>query len=358
MPPSSQRVAILGAGSIALASAALLASRSHVPVLWSPRNTRAGGVLEATGALSQSVPLEIATTCEATVTGADAVLVAVPGPAYRTVLDALAPVLRPGQTVMISGHLSFAALYLSKLLFARGQHNPITAWGTTVVSSRRTGPLSVIVSSVRAEVEIATVPATNALEAATLCRTLFGDRFRERPGLLAIALSNVNPQNHLAIALCNFTRMERNETWFQNTNITAGVGRFMEALDAERLAAAAAFNVPVRTLREHFHRSFHTPEAPLGEMARALAENGSNPAAPTTTETRYVLEDAPFGLHPTALLARLAGQPAPLHEAGLAILSALYGRDLAADNDILPALGFPSVTGPDLRYYCESGWLQ
>jgi opine dehydrogenase len=28
----------------------------------------------------------------------------------------------------------------------------------------------------------------------------------------------------------------------------------------------------------------------------------------------------------------------PLHEAGLAIFSALYGRDLAQDNDILPEL--------------------
>jgi len=28
----------------------------------------------------------------------------------------------------------------------------------------------------------------------------------------------------------------------------------------------------------------------------------------------------------------------PLHQAGLAIFSALYGRDLAEDNDILPEL--------------------
>ena len=41
-----------------------------------------------------------------------------------------------------------------------------------------------------------------------MCRDAFGDRFVPRAGLAAIALSNLNPQNHLAIALCNLTRME------------------------------------------------------------------------------------------------------------------------------------------------------
>ena len=113
-----------------------------------------------------------------------------------------------------------------------------------------------------------------------LCELLFGERFRVRSGLLAVALSNVNPQNHLAIALCNFTRMERGETWLQTPNITDSVGRLMEALDAERLAIAEAFGVAVRTLRQHFHLSFHAPEAPLGEMARFLAAAGHDPAAP------------------------------------------------------------------------------
>ena len=213
------------------------------------------------------------------------------------------------------------------------------------------------VSSIRAEVDVATVPGTAAAAGLALCRTLFGDRFRSRAGLLAVALSNVNPQNHLAIALCNLTRMERGETWFQNTNITDAVGRLMEALDAERLAIAHAFGVPVRTLRQHFHLSFHAPEAPLGAMARVLAARGNDPAAPASLHTRYVLEDAPFGLYPTTLLGQACNRPASLHEAGLLTLSALYGRDLARDNDIIDDVIGDSVPAPDrlLRLAAE-GW--
>ena len=50
-------------------------------------------------------------------------------------------------------------------------------------------------------------------------RAHYGDEqrieFRPREGLLAISLSNLNPQNHLGIALGNISRMEKGETWYQ-----------------------------------------------------------------------------------------------------------------------------------------------
>jgi opine dehydrogenase len=357
-PP--MRVAVLGAGAIALGSATLLASRGHVPVLWSPSGAGTAALrghdLQATGALEMTFRPEIADTCQQAVEGVDAVLIAVPANAYRPVLDTAASVLEAGHKVIFSGHLSFAALYLAEALARRGINIPIAAWGTTAVSGRRSGDTSVRVSSVRAEVDIATIPADAGETMLTLCRDLFGDRFRPRDGLVAIALSNVNPQNHLAIALCNFTRIEHGETWLQNSNITDAVGRLMEALDAERLAIAKAFDVEVRTLRQHFHLSFHTPKAPLADMARALAARGNDPVAPTSPETRYVLEDAPFGLHPTALLGRMCGQTAVLHEAGLALLSAMYGRDLRQANDLLPPLGIAEMTKQQLQGMSQSGW--
>jgi opine dehydrogenase len=150
--------------------------------------------------------------------------------------------------------------------------------------------------------------------------------------------------------------MERGEAWLQNDNITDAVGRLLEALDAERLAIAAALDLQVRSLREHFHLSFHVAPAPLGEIARAMAARGDNPQAPATLDTRYVTEDVPFGLVPTVRLGRLAGSPAPLHEAGIALLAALYGRDFAAANDLLPGIGFDALPLDRLRALCRDGW--
>jgi opine dehydrogenase len=355
------RVAVLGSGGVGLGMAALLASRGHLPVLWSPSGAaagarQAGGVLEASGALELRHDVAVTADCARAVAGADAVVLALPANYHRAVIDAVAPHLTQAQTLIISGHLSFGALYLAKRLAGRGLAPPIVAWGTTVTTGRRAGPLSVRVGSVRAKVDACVLPAHAAPAALDLCRALFGDRFVPRADLLAIALSNVNPANHLGIALCNLTRMERGEVWRQNENITDAVGRLLEALDAERLAIAAAFDVGVRSLREHFHLSFHVPPAPVGDMARAMVARGDATIAPASLDTRYVTEDAPFGLYATTLLGRMAGVPATLHAAGLALLSALYGRDLAADNDLLPAIGFAGLTVPDLRRLAVQGW--
>lgn len=334
------RVAILGAGSIGFGIAALLCQGGHAPVLWSPsgRSTRtlaAGAPLVAQGAVEGSFRPAVAGSCAEALATADCVLLAVPGYAHRAVIEAAAPFLRPEQTVLFSSHMSFAALHLRRLR----PDVAVVAWGTTVLTGRRTGEAAVWVTNIRRRLDAAVLPGSGAAGGLALCRDLFGDRFVERGSLLAIALSNLNPQNHMAIALCNLSRMERGEAWRQYANTTEAVGRLIEALDAERLVLAGACLVQVRSVHEHFRLSFGVEGESIGAMARALAEAGADPAGPATLDSRYVTEDVPFGLWPTVCLARAHGVAVPLHEAGVAVFSALYGRNFATENDILPGLG-------------------
>ncbi|UFN47890.1 NAD/NADP octopine/nopaline dehydrogenase family protein [Roseomonas sp. OT10] len=337
------RVGILGAGAVAYGSAAFLCANGHEARLWSPSGRRtealaAGAPLVSEGVVAGEFHPVIAGSCAAALDGADVALVALPANGYRMVLEAMAPHLRPGQVVIVSAHASFGALYLSRLLAARGLELPIVALSTTVLRARQTSPTRVRVATLRGKVDMATVPAAAAAEGLAACNALFGERFLPRADLLAVALSNVNPQSHLALALCNFTRMEKGEAWGQSEHMTESVGRLLEAVDAERLAIAAAFGREVRSMRQHYSLTYGLPDAPVAESARILAARDAPTLGPATIQTRYTLEDVPFGLVPLAWLGRLAGVPVPLHEAGIALFSALYGRDLAAENDLLPAL--------------------
>ena len=74
--------------------------------------------------------------------------------------------------------------------------------------------------------------------------------------------------------------------------------------------------------------------------------------------TRYIVEDVPFGLIPLAVLASSAGVSVPLHDAGIVLFSALYGRDFAADNDILPALGLANLAPAEIRARARGLWNQ
>jgi len=357
----SVKVGIAGAGAIAFGAAVYLEQAGHTAILWSPSGERtkriaAGEPLTATGAVEGRFHPGVAASAADLAGAADVLLVALPAYGHKAVFDALAPYIRDGQTVLISSHASFGALYLSRLLAARGVVVPIVAWGTTVTSGRQPSPVEAQVNTVRSKVDICTVPAARAAEGLACCRALFGDRFVERDGLLAIALSNLNPQNHMGIALCNMTRMEHGETWAQGYNVTPNVGRLLEALDRERLAIAAALHLPVRTIFEHFHLSFHVPLASISEMNQEMHREGRGGTGPATADSRYVTEDVPYGLAVTAKLGEMAGCPAALHRAGVEVFSALYGRDFFAENGLLAALGFDTMTLAELQRLARDGY--
>jgi opine dehydrogenase len=353
------RIGILGAGAIALGMAAFLAKAGHRPVLWSPSGVRVRGLAEgasltATGAIEFSGPVAVARDCAEAVSGADVIIVALPANGHRLAFDAALPHLKSGQPVIISSHSSFGALYLSKRLAERGVLLPIIVWGTTLVTGRQQSDgVSVSVNTVRQKIDVATLPKSVAAEGKALCIELFGDRFVERDGLLAIALSNLNPQNHLGIALLNLTRMEKGETWGQGEHVTPAVGHLIEALDLERLQIAESFGLSVRTVQEHFSLSFHVPMGTVSQMNQQMHREGRGGFGPATADSRYIYEDVPFGLVPTSLLGRIAGRPAVLHEAGTSLFSAAVSRNLVSDNNLLPDLALDKLSATALTTICE-----
>ena len=66
----------------------------------------------------------------------------------------------------------------------------------------------------------------------------------------------------------------------------------------------------------------------------------------------------PYGLQLTAVLGRLTGQTAKLHEAGIEIFSAMYGRDFTSENEILNALELSRFSLDDLQNAARTGRLQ
>ncbi|MBG6159220.1 opine dehydrogenase [Labrenzia sp. EL_159] len=355
------RIGIAGAGAIACGTAALLHRNKHIPTLWSPSGTSTT-VFETTPLLAHGVietefTPDIANSAQELAEGCDALILALPATGHKSVMDALEPHIREGQHIIISSHASFGAVYLTQALMARGVSAPVTAWGTTIVSGRRLEGNKVRVNTIRNRVDLCTVPEAASDDGLDLCQLLFGDRFKPRDGLLAILLSNLNPQNHLGIALCNITRMERGEDWSQGLNVTPKVGRLLEQLDLERLAIAKALNLDVKTIFEHFHQSFHVPIGTISEMNQQMHTHGYGGLGPTTADSRYVTEDVPYGLQVTAALGRLVDRPAALHEAGIRLFSAMYGREFAQENEFLHALDMESYSLCDLQHASRTGVL-
>jgi opine dehydrogenase len=337
------RIAILGAGGIGLGYAAMLQQAGHRPVVWSPTGksveAHADGEVTVSGNIEGSFRFEFADSPEAVTRDAEVVVLAVPGYGHRAVIEQILPFARDGQTFIVSAQLSFSAVYLADQLESRGVNADVVAWATTVLMGRRTGPSAIAIGGIRDVLELAALPASSTERCLALCTTLFGDRFRAVDSVVAIALSNLNPPIHMASALCNLTRIEKGEYWANYDGITPAVARLIEALDLERLALAAELGVTVRTVEQHYRLTFAIPEGlSVAEMAAIVHERRKGPPGPTSLDTRFVTEDVPFGIVPLLALANERRMDLPLHRAGIAMFSALYGRDFAKENDLLASL--------------------
>ena len=345
------RVAILGVGGVGLGMAALLLSRGHAVALVSPtgRTLRelAAGTLSAEGAVEGRFRPRIAADAADGLDGADAVVIAVPGNGQRAAIEALAPLVRPGQTVVISAMASLGGVHLARLLRGRGVAATIVTLGTTVLTARRTGAAAVSVLTLRPRLDLATIPAAALDGGLALCRDLFGDRFAPAEAM-ATAFANVNSVTHVGLALGNATRIELGEDWPIYHCMTDSVSRLILALDAERVAVARAFGADPPDVERHIARSFSVGPAPLAEMAAALHARRGGPPGPRTMDTRFVVEDVPYGAVFTSVMGGIAGVPTPMTDAAIAVLSALWGRDFRAENDLLPVLGLEALGVPGI----------
>ena len=368
------RIGIAGAGAIAFGTASILSENGHSDVtLWSPSGKGTADLkkehkfLTSTGALHHKSVPRIASDVEELVTESDVLIVALPANGHKQVFDALAPHLaRTRQTtkhIIVSSHASLGALYLSQLLHRSGSNcrHIITSWGTTVCTARRTSGQTVDIKTIRKSVDTCCIPEDKSASSLAICSHLFPEiDFRTREGLLAISLSNLNPQNHLAISMGNISRMEKGEEWYQFQNITPKIGGFLEGLDKERLDIASVLGLDVKTVYEHLSLSFHVPipeSGSISEMCQEIKKRGNDVCGPNVADSRYITEDVPFGLALIVALGKLVGQPAVLHESGLLIFNSMYGRDFAAENDLLQAISMDEFSLEDLKEAAHTGQL-
>ncbi|MBL8377455.1 MAG: NAD/NADP octopine/nopaline dehydrogenase family protein [Burkholderiales bacterium] len=354
------KVAVLGAGSIGFANAALLAHGGHEVTIWSPSGQGTAGLLDGrltfTGAIGGVAQVGVASGIDEAVAGSEVILLSLPAYGHANVMRALAPVVRDGQAVFVMPMLSLSSLYLARLLHARGTRARIASFGTTVMTARKTGPDSVNLISLRSRLDIAALPARDTDAMRLLAVALFGDRFNAQADTLAIALVNVNPISHVPLALANLSRIEKAQPWTQYDHMTGATARQISAVDRERLQVAAAFGLKVRSIEEHFHHSFGVPLTDLGSQAQMVHERLGSPAGPVSLDTRYFTEDVPYGLAFYAALGRAAGVATPALDACVVLAGAACGRDFATENELAAALGLARLNVEDLRKLARDGY--
>ncbi|RVT91463.1 hypothetical protein EOD42_22675 [Rhodovarius crocodyli] len=304
------RLAVLGAGPVGTASAALAASRGHDVTLYSPRGggTRhIGASVTLNGLISGQFPVRVSADLGRALEGVDAVFLAVPGHAQTTLLERLARVLTGAPGVLVAPAASLSPLLLARLLGPRGVSAAVGGLVAPPVAARRLPDGRLWLGALRQRLWLgadAEIPRlTNLAEA------LFGIRVRPMEGMLSASLADMSGLGDAAQLLA------------PPGNPQAAF-RLLREFARERDALAARFGLGLPDSGLYFDEIGGMP--PM-EPERALGQGG-------------------LALSFLVTLGVAGRVKVPMAEAALRMLEVFAGRSLRANPSLL-ALGEDAVRG-------------
>lgn len=313
---------------------------------------RAIGGLKVDGRPKNFAPVEMATTdIKAAMDGARVILCSVNGDDHEQVARDLAPHLRDGQiVVLIQGHFA-GTLVFTKVLREVGCTAKVDVcemdgypYLMTVRSQER-----VELTSTKAVYQLVTVPASRSKAIVAELQEAFPELVAG-PNLFQTGLCDLGSVFHACGLVTNVGHAENGKPYnFYTANMTPSVCNLIEAVDAERVAVAAAYGIKVPDVYEWLDVTYNRRERSLhwSMQANAVTHYKYSPA-PDSLGHRFLVTDVGSGLVAWSSLGALAGVKTPSIDAVVNLSSALTKRDFFAEGRNLKNLGLDGMTAQEV----------
>jgi opine dehydrogenase len=308
-------------------------------------------------------PLELATTdLKAAAEGADIFIIVTGGNFHEKVAESLAPLLRDGQLILLIQGNTGGALVVRRALDRAGckakidiaemDNYPMSAW-------RRT-PSRIAPIVVKRGLQIAAFPGNRTDAVFARLGPLFSTAVAA-PNIVYTGFMNANAMLHVANSVANAGLIDRGGNYkFYAEGVTPLVARLYEAINAERVAIAAALGAKVPDLATWWENTYGVREKTLPEAAQKLTFNSDGPYQATGTpknfEHKYVSEDVPVGLIPMREIGRAVGVATPALDAVIVVASIMAGTDFTASARTLDRMGLAGMNAAQIRRVVEAGF--
>jgi len=316
------------------------------------------GGIQLHHALEGFGPIEFATTdIGKAMDGADVVMMVLPSIYHQSMAEKMIPHLRDGMVVFLHPEASCGAIAFRRAMDKAGCTAKIIlgAAGTLLYSTRIQSPGEVYVFGVKEDVPMAALPATDNEALAEAIRSAIPN-FHLVDDVLVTSLGNINAMMHPAPMLLNTSRIEADPFIpfeYYHEGMTPSVGKYVEAMDKERIAVAAAFGFRLRSIREDYVTMYRCGDrnTPLYQLCK------NNPGyegimCANTLRTRYNLEDIPYSLVAIQALAQVAGVKTPCIDA-IVILGNTILDDCIEEGRTAEMLGLADMSREELIRYVK-----
>jgi opine dehydrogenase len=362
-------VAIVGAGIGGVYLAAQLGTLGAKLRLTDLDDTRLadirahGGLdVEADGKTTFSAVERATTDLAAAVDGADVVAVCTGGTYQEGGARDLAPVLRDGQIILLIQGNTGGALVFRRTLDQAGcraavdiaemDNYPYSCW--------RVSPTHIKPIVAKKFLQIAAFPGNRSDPVFARLGPLFPHAVAA-PTIAATGLMNANAMLHVANCVANAGKIDRGEGYkFYAEGVTPAVARLYQAINAERVAIAAALGAAVPNLEDWFARTYGVRGATLSDTCVKLTTNSDGPyqatGTPKSWDHKYIAEDVPVGLMPMRALGEAAGVPTPAISAVITLAQTLAGTDFAGHARTLDRMGLAGMDAGQIRRTLADGF--
>ena len=358
-------VAIIGAGIGGVYLVAELGLAGHRLRLHDLDDTRLADIRARGGVDVEPdgfAPVERATTeLAAAVDGADIIIVATGGNAQETAARSVAPLLRDGQIVLLIQGNTGGSLVVRRALDAAGCRAAVdlAEMDNYPFSNWRLSPTRIRPIVRKRWLQIATFPGQRITTVFPQLAPLFPHAVAA-PSVVCTGFTNANAMLHVANCVGNAGKIDRGESYrFYAEGVTPSVARLYQAINAERVAVAAALGASVPTLEDWFDRVYGVRGADLVETCQLLTTNSDGPyqatGTPKSFDHKYITEDVPVGLMPMSDLGAAAGVPTPAIDALITLVRAMTGKDFSREARTLERMGLGGMNASRITHFMERG---
>ncbi|HEY8393046.1 MAG TPA: NAD/NADP octopine/nopaline dehydrogenase family protein [Capillibacterium sp.] len=361
----SPRICVLGAGHGGMAMAGHLGMAGYKVHLYNRSEERLEpvrlmGGIELSGVIEGFGPVELATTDVATaIRDVELLMVVVPANGHAFIAEQVAPHLRDGQYILLNPGRTGGALEFRAVLKRVGCQAQVVLGEaqTLLYASRNINPAQVRIFGIKNNVPVAALPGNRTAELVTKLRTIF-PQFVPGDNVLKTSLNNIGAIFHPALTVLNAARIEstRGEFQFYMEGVTPSVARVLEALDAERVAVAAALGIRAMSAREWLYMAYDAPGKTLFEaMRNNPGYKGIN--APSMVDHRYLWEDVSMSLVPIAALGKHLKVATPTIDNIIHLASLMTQTDYWAEGRTIEKMGLAGLTVAEIRRLALEGDL-
>lgn len=367
---SIKTIAVLGAGNGGCAAAADLTLRGYQVRLFSRSEStiaklaRRGEIeLIEAGQHKTAAPYFMSPHLPPVVQGVDLIVIATPAVGHEYLATNLAKYLADGQRILLNPGHTGGSLHFANLLMQLCCKADVQIGETVTLTyiCRMPEPGKVEIYRRTANLRCAAFPGKQTANLVKELQVIFPNII-PATNALETGFSNINAIMHPAGMLGNAGWIEKSGgdfLWYAE-GITPSIGRWIDAVDSERLAIVRALGLEPLRFVDIFHRAGLTTDAgrASGSAYQAIHESKPNMTikSPPSLDHRYVKEDVGYGLVPMAEIGKLLGMKTPVMDALITLASRALGVDFRVEGLTLEKMGLAGATSKSLPITLENGF--